>query len=87
MIVTIGIVALFAGSSAPAVDPGELHRSTIPVGAPAEGVDDRKPNLIVILTDDQGYGDLTYMADFAKDIAANSRPAAFVEDPKPLSKE
>ncbi|WP_182866628.1 hypothetical protein [Stieleria mannarensis] len=25
-------------------------------------------------------------ADFAKDIAANSRPAAFVDNPKPLSK-
>ena len=27
-----------------------------------------------------------YMADFAKDIAENNRPAAFVENPKPLSK-
>lgn len=28
----------------------------------------------------------TYLSDFEKDIAANSRPAAFVDNPKPLSK-
>ncbi len=27
-----------------------------------------------------------YLADFAKDIAENNRPAAFIENPKPLSK-
>ena len=27
-----------------------------------------------------------YLKEFAKDIADNSRPAAFVENPKPLSK-
>ncbi len=27
-----------------------------------------------------------HMTEFAKDIAENSRPAAFVENPKPLSK-